>query len=111
MSVEVLFRGKGDAVFGGLSNEEELGKLCPPEFKSEENPWTQYASILFYLGSATSHWKWRTNDPVARRHQRGCLEGLIGSCGLRQEDKEAVGGWMLSEMLEEVPKHIPTTDT
>ena len=37
----------------------------------------------------------------------GCFQGVLGTFGLRHEDKEAVAGWMLSEMLAEVPEYIP----
>ncbi len=100
-----LFAGNGQP-FGGLSNERELAKLCPPEFK-RGNPWSSYASRVFFGGANIANWKWKSDDEAVRRHQKGCFHGLLGTFDLKHEDKEAVAGWMLSEMLTEVPEYVP----
>ena len=42
-----------------------------------------------------------------RQRKLSCFKSLLGSFDIKHEDKEAVAGWMLSEMLTEVPKHMP----
>jgi hypothetical protein len=100
-----LFAGEPEP-FGGLSNEHELARECPAEFK-EENPWSSYAMKLFFFGGNIGNWKWKSDNPAERRQQKNRFDFLLGTFGLRHEDKEAVAGWMLSEMLTEVPEHIP----
>ena len=92
--------------FDGLSNERELAKLCPPEFK-RGNPWSSYASRVFFGGANITNWKWKSDDKAMRNGQMGCFYSLLGTFGLPHEDKEAVAGWMLSEMLTEVPEYVP----
>lgn len=102
MESNKLFAGERE-IFGGLSNEEELVKECPVEFKNG-NAWTGYAMSIFYAGGDISDWKWKSPDPAVCQHQLDCFYGLLGSMEIRHQDKTAVAGWMLSEMLEEVPK-------
>ena len=97
----VLFAGRPEGL-GGLSNEEELVKECPPEFLSN-NPWSNYASSIFFQGAKVATWKWKSDDPAERRRQMACFKGLLGSF-IDHNEKESVAGWMLSEMLTEVPK-------
>lgn len=101
-----LFAG-APGFLGGLSNETELAKECPLEFK-EENKWSSAAMSLFYLGGNIGGWKWKSDDKEVKSRQLSCFKGVISGFGLRHEDKEAVAGWMLSEMLAEVPKHVPS---
>jgi len=92
--------------FGGLSNENELVSLCPDEFK-KDNPWSDIAMKLFFLGGNIKHWKFKSDDVAVCRRQFACFKGLISTFGISHEDKEAVAGWMLSEMLQEVPEYVP----
>ena len=100
-----LFAGQPEP-FGGLSNENELTKACPPEFKTD-NPWSDYAMKLFYQGGNLANWKWKSGDHAERGRQKACFTGFLGTFGVPHEDKEAVAGWMLSEMLTEVPEYVP----
>ena len=100
-----LFAGQPEP-FGGLSNERDLAKACPPEFK-KDNAWSSYASRVFFNGANIANWKWKSTDEAVRRHQKGCFHGLLGTFDLSHQDKEAVAGWMLSEMLTETPKYVP----
>jgi hypothetical protein len=109
MSNERLFAGQ-PGILGGLSNEDELAGLCPEEFKNK-NPWSDYAMKLFYRGGNIANWKWKSNYGSARRHQRGCFSGLLGTFSLPYQAKTAVAGWMLSEMLSEVPEYVPDEET
>jgi hypothetical protein len=102
---EKLFSGEPE-LLGGLSNEEELVESCPEQFK-RGNPWSHLASNLFFGGGRIKHWKWKTNDPEVKKRQMGCFNGLMGTFGIGHEDKEAVAGWMLSEMLAELPDYVP----
>lgn len=102
-----LFSGE-TFIFGGLSNEEEFVLQCPPAFlKNTNNDWSRASMAIFYNGGNISHWKWKSSDPETRLKQMACFRGLLGTFGIKHEHKEAVAGWMLSEMLEEVPEHIP----
>lgn len=101
-----LFSGQPN-VFGGLSNEAELVKLCPEEFKDRHNKWSDYASKVFFLGADISNWNWKTGEVDIRLKQKRCFYGLLRGWNLKHEHKEAVAGWMLSEMLTEVPEHLP----
>ncbi len=109
MSNAVLFAGN-PAPLGGLTNEDELAELCPDEFKNN-NPWSSYAMKLFYSGGNVANWNWKSDNDTVRKHQLGCFIGLLGTFGLSHQDKESVAGWMLSEMLTEVPEHIPVEET
>ena len=89
--------------FGGLSNERELARLCPEEFH-RDNQWGDAAMKIFYVGGSTKHWK---HKDESQRHSRiRIFSGLLGTFDLPHEDKTAVAGWMLSEMLTECPEHI-----
>ena len=101
-TVSLLFAGEPQP-FGGLSNEQELAKLCPPEF-NKDNLWVIYASKIFFGGANITDWKWRSVKDEERQRQMVCLLGLLGSFDLSHEDKEAVAGWILSKILSEVPE-------
>jgi len=96
-----LFEGKA-GMLGGLSNEEQLVKLCPAQFK-QENKWSKYASELFFSGGNKKNWQWKTSDKEEQKKQFACFRGLLSTWGIKHEHKEAVAGWMLSEMLTDVP--------
>src|SRR5690349_7342056 len=96
-----LFSGSA-APFGGLSNEEELAAVCPAEFR-QSNPWSDYAMRLFVQGGVIAGQAWRSHAGAARTGRLGCFSGLVGSFGLGQEDRAAVAGGMVSEMLAEAP--------
>ena len=105
---KILFEGKGQPL-GGITNEQELVKKCPKEFRDDyhNNQWCEAAQLIFFKGGQIKHWKWKSKDPKEISKQMECFKGVISGWGLQHEDKTAVAGWMLSEMLEEVPVHIP----
>lgn len=102
---DILFSGTPEP-FGGLTNEHELVKRCPEDFKGA-NLWSSYASKVFFLGADIQNWGWKSADKEIQKRQLGCLKGLLSTYGIAHEDKEAVAGWMLSEMLTEVPEYLP----
>ncbi len=104
--MKILFSGTPN-LLGGLSNEQELVGLCPQEFQND-NPWSSYASKLFFRGANISNWKWRQENEHERKRQLNCFSGLLGSFDIDHEDKEAVAGWMLSIILVEVPEWAPS---
>lgn len=89
--------------FGGLSNEEELARQVPEVFRRAGNPWSELVNSIFFGGADTTSWSWKASDPETRKRQVACLRGALSGFGLSHEEKEAVCGWMLSEMLTEVP--------
>ncbi len=101
---EKLFSGTPIA-FGGLSNEKELAEICPDEFK-KNNPWSTLAMNLFFEGGKIGHWKFKSSDRATCGRQLSCFSALLGTFDIPHEDKEAVAGWMLSEMLQELPEYI-----
>ena len=108
MENDQLFAGEPEPM-GGLTNENELARLCPKEFQSGNNPWTAYVSTLFFCGGKITNWKWKSSDDKEKAKQLGYFHCLLSGFGLAHEDKEAVAGWMLSEMLTEIPKHLAKT--
>ena len=89
---------------GGLSNERELAAQIPAEFRRHNNQWTRLASSIFFSGANLKHWTWRTPDRQTRMRQLTCLQAVLTGFDLKHEEKEALAGWMLSEMLMEVPE-------
>lgn len=96
-----LFAGEV-LVSGGLSNEDELAILCPNEFL-RENDWSICAKKLHYRGGFTSWWKWKFSNKGRIKRQYACFDGILSS-KLDPYRKFAVAGWMLSEMLESIPR-------
>lgn len=103
--LDTMFTGT-PGFFGGLSNEIELAQKCPEEYKID-NPWSQYAMMLFFRGGNISNWEWQSEDSVERKQQKACFSALLGTFELKHEDKEAISGWMLSKMLKKVPDYLP----
>ncbi len=89
---------------GGLSNESQLVIACPQEFFEPGNPWSSCANSYILQGRSTMRgWKWKTNDQKVRIQQALCLEEMVCGSSLDREYRQAIAGWMLSEMLREVP--------
>jgi hypothetical protein len=108
MRNEMLFAGKANP-FGGLSNEQELALECRnSEFRIHwtTNDWCEYVTKVFFGGADTSNWKWKSNEADTKTLQKTYFNSLLGGWGLKHEDKTAVAGWMLSEMLSELPKYL-----
>jgi hypothetical protein len=101
---EILFSGTTD-MRGCLSNERELLELCPDEFHGD-NAWADYAFWSYFAGGATIHWKWKSSDSGVKDRQFACFMALLKTCDLDWLDRDAIAGWMLSEMLEEIPERI-----
>jgi hypothetical protein len=99
---EDLFIGEYEPL-GGLSNEHDLARICPDDFKNMHNPWSGYAANLFCSGGNIKDWKWKSLDIEKQRQQLSCLRGVLSGFDLDHMDKIALAGWMLSEMLSEVP--------
>ena len=103
--MEAPFNGK-PKLFDGVTNERDLAKICPPQFQ-RDNPWSDYASRIFFGGvSNISNWKWRDDSKEIQSQKGACFSALLSGSRLKHEDKEAIAGWMLSEMLLEVPAYI-----
>jgi hypothetical protein len=78
-------------------------KLCPKEFKKEGNPWSVYANKIIESGQIDSRgWQWKTEDKEEREKQLFILDKWLGIF-LPCKEKIAAAGWMLSEILSEVP--------
>jgi len=107
----MLFAGKRhlNDLHGGLSNERELVDACPEEFRFCSS-WGNYVTLILFNGIPDldwfSAWKWRTDDRHQQHKQRVYFLCLLASNGLTDEEKQEVGGWMLSEMLVEFPPVI-----
>jgi len=104
----ILFEGM--VLFdGGLSNETELLNSCPEEFKGD-NPWSEYVARVFYEECSTINWRWKTDSGKERAIRIAHLVSLLDSQTLNQEEIFSVAGWMLSEMLKEVPECVKSDD-
>lgn len=107
VSKEDLFKGEQEE-FGGLGNESDLLEICPAEFKKNHyNKWVKYAEAMYCYGADVSDWKWKSDHEKEREKQWSCLQAILKSPDLSQNDKNALAAWMLSEMLLEVPKYLP----
>lgn len=90
---------------GGLSNEQELARSCPRPFFNLENPWHAYVGDASLWGWNESSWKWQSPDAEVQVRQKNCLEALLDGDrrNLTITIRNAIAGWMLSEMLTDVP--------
>jgi len=101
--VSSLFSGHSQ-VFGGLSNECQLARVCPPQFKESDNAWSIYAETICSKKVDITKWKWKSLKRIEKISQVLCLYTILGTHGLMNQDTVAVAGWMLSEMLLEIPQ-------
>jgi hypothetical protein len=101
----VLFAGQPSET-EGLSNEDVLVALCPEQFKVE-NEWSIYAMMLYFQGGQITQWSWKSNDLATKQHQLACFKSVLQTFGLRHIEREAIAGWMLSEMLTVCPEYEP----
>lgn len=104
MSRGILFSGTAK-VFGGVTNEAELDKTCPGEFRDPRNPWNAYVRYLLEPGSNKRASKFKSNNLEEINKQIGLFKAIIRSFDLSRESKIAVASWMLSEILEEIPEY------
>ncbi len=104
-----LFVGQPQTL-GGLSNERDLAELCPEKFKGTTD-WSRLASWVILQDEDYDKWDWVSDDRTIRKHQLDCLSGLLGSSKLKDQDIEAVAGWMLSEILAAVPCYLPAEES
>lgn len=88
---------------GGLTNERELVRICPETFR-RGNDWSYFAMRLKHRKYETSNWMWKSKDLHKQHHQLERLQGILRSLGLELGDMYAVAGWMLSEMLTQIPE-------
>jgi hypothetical protein len=100
-ATSALFAGIPRLVGGGLSNERDLAAACPPEFM-KDNPWSRAAMRLYYDAAEAVTLKWKSED-VAEQSRQTQYFGALLDGDLPTREKFAVAGWMLSEMLTEVP--------
>ena len=75
-----LFSGKA-RMLGGLSNEDRLAKICPEEFK-KDNEWSDLANKIFFCGVDTSKWDYKSPNKEIQDNQKTCLMGLLRTFGL-----------------------------
>ena len=92
------------SVFGQIPNMREVIKACPPEFKNYQNPWNKLANYIFFHGldfdiSISAE----TREEADAKLQY--LSTWLRSFDPEHEQKSAVGGWLLSLMLEDLPKY------
>jgi hypothetical protein len=104
MDTNVLFSGHRTHR-GGLSNEQELAKLCPSQFLDTQDPWHHYVAESDRVGWDRTKWKWKTTDPAVQTQQEECLDALLDGSYERLSItmRRVIAAWMLSEMLEDVP--------
>ena len=92
--------------------EEALRQQCPPpRFFEVHNPWVIVATKVYVQGAVIEEWKWRKISPYDRSMVFGLFHLLGSSKTLEPQIKCAIGGWILSDLLEEIPVHIPVQKT
>lgn len=87
-----------------LTEEEKLAAKCSEEFRSYDNEWTTYIAHGSYFGFHETTWKWKS-DEQSREDQRKRLYSVLESRYLTNREKHSTAGWLLSQMLMEVPPH------
>lgn len=99
---------QAQAAFGNIPNYSEVLEACPKEFFSNRyNEWSEFAMKIFFKGLTKDEFAqlvFKSNDANVQTAQLTYLQAWLGSYVPRHEDKEAVCGWLLSEMLTECPK-------
>ena len=97
----------GEVRCGALSNVFELVELVPEEF-SPENEWYQYVEHLYAKGGQEYDASWKARSDFVESlwyHTRKCFKYAFMDSRIPREKRFALCGWMLSEMLAEVPEH------
>src|SRR5450755_734641 len=83
-----------------------LVRMCPKGFYDSNNSWSSYVAALLSRGGVTEelNWKWkRSSSDIERTRQRRNLSEVLTEEMLVPSNRRAIAGWMLSEMLAEVP--------
>ncbi len=105
MPENILFSGTpydSCGVYGGISNQQELVKVCPEEFKNTDNAWRKFAQMVCSHGARCKDWKWKFGKESVEKIP--WLTTLIKNTGgLSDEEVLDLAAWMLSEMLSEIP--------
>ena len=112
---------QGELVDGRLSNEVSLLKECPLKFFEIDNPWrTCIRQFVLWRDKGRGgmqepwnrrrfHENERANTQEAERREQVFKDMLNAKqSGLRTEQRVTILAWMLSEILETVPRYIPT---
>ncbi len=87
--------------WGWQTNVSKLQDYYLRKFRIE-NDWSK-AAMKLSGPTYPASWKWKQIDPVVRQRCYIGLMSIISSFWLSREDKAAIAGWILSEILHEVP--------
>ncbi len=88
---------------GTIRDPDVLVGACPQVFQ-EGNRWVECAKRLEpKVDMDVCDWIWKDEDPQIRGTQLQVLLAIQWS-DLKKEDRHAIAGWVLSEMLQEVPQ-------
>ena len=102
MIVENIFQGKSK-IFGGVTDIEMLIKSCPKDFY-KKNLWSNFVNIIIYRDCYDQNqWDWKSTDRNVQQKQFCYLSGLINA-KISIENKLAITGWYLSNILKSVPE-------
>ena len=80
------------------------GELFPGNIVN--NQWLRYIKDVFLRDFNTSGWKWKSENKEVQKMQLNFFSIIFMASRLPLERRVAIAGWMLSEMLKEVPKSI-----
>ena len=92
--------------FGALSNAVGLLMLCPDKFKLFSNPWNILAFQVLTLGADMKDWDFKSPGREVAVKQLSLLRAVRRTPALSADGRVALAGWMLSEMLTEVPVYV-----
>lgn len=101
---------RGDLVNERPTNEIDLHRHCPPEFRDSANPWNVYARRLFYEGGMFTSWDWNLMSRADKADLEKKFTNLLRATNsqLHDDDRVAILAWMLSQMLSAVPEGTAT---
>lgn len=97
---------QGELVNDRPTNEFDLLRHCPAEFRDSENPWNVYASRLFHEGGMFTSWDWKQMSRADKAELEVKFTNLLRATNsqLSDENRVAILAWMLGEMLSDVPE-------
>ena len=108
MSQEHLFSGIF-CIDGGLTNDDMgyLSEKSPTGFGDSSNEWTKYAfKVIIEGGASIENWEWKSDDELIKQKQLKYFRAICLSPRECSQRHWAIAGWMLSEMLINVPEYI-----
>lgn len=97
---------KMQVAFSDIPNARDVISAIPAEFK-KRNDWSEAASHIFFHGLSAKEMSALEIEAESQQQADAMVDYLhawLMSYEPRHEDKEAIGGWLLSLMMQKPPK-------